>query len=87
MNMHKKCVKRWPQPDCAWSWTTATRSCRRKSAKRNCRKYPYMLVVGGKEAEARTVSVRHRSKGDQGARPLSEFVEALQQEVKTRATN
>ena len=50
-------------------------------------KIPYMLVVGGKEAEAGTVSVRHRSKGDLGPRPLTEFVEALQQEAASRATS
>ncbi|MBZ5703144.1 MAG: threonine--tRNA ligase [Acidobacteriia bacterium] len=48
-------------------------------------KIPYMLVVGAKEAEAGTVSVRHRSKGDLGPRPLAEFVAALQQEAETRA--
>ena len=48
-------------------------------------KIPYMLVVGAKEAEAGTVSVRHRSKGDLGPRPLAEFVEALQKEAETRA--
>jgi threonyl-tRNA synthetase len=47
-------------------------------------KIPYMLVVGGKEAEAGTVSVRHRSKGDQGPKPLAEVVEALQKEVESR---
>jgi threonyl-tRNA synthetase len=44
-------------------------------------KIPYMLVVGGKEAEAGTVSVRHRSKGDLGARPLDEFVSTLAAEI------
>jgi threonyl-tRNA synthetase len=44
-------------------------------------KIPYMLVVGGKEAEAGTVSVRHRSQGDLGARPLDEFVSTLAAEV------
>ena len=29
-------------------------------------KIPYMLILGGKEAEAGTVSVRHRAKGDLG---------------------
>ena len=48
-------------------------------------KIPYMLVVGPKEAEAGTVSVRHRSKGDLGPRPLAELVEALQKEVESRA--
>ncbi|MGC2419204.1 MAG: threonine--tRNA ligase, partial [Candidatus Acidiferrales bacterium] len=33
-------------------------------------KIPYMLILGGKEAEAGTVSVRHRFKGDLGPRPL-----------------
>jgi threonyl-tRNA synthetase len=47
-------------------------------------KIPYMLVVGAKESEAGTVSVRHRSKGDQGAKPLAEVVAALQKEVESR---
>jgi threonyl-tRNA synthetase len=49
-------------------------------------KVPYMLVVGAKEAEAGTVSVRHRSKGDLGPKPLAEVVAALQQEADSRAT-
>ena len=48
-------------------------------------KVPYMLIIGGKEAEAGTVSVRHRSKGDLGPRPLAEFVSALREEVNSRA--
>jgi threonyl-tRNA synthetase len=46
---------------------------------RNARtfRHPYMLVVGPKDAEARTVSVRSRdsqeNKGDLGAIPLDEF--------------
>jgi threonyl-tRNA synthetase len=50
-------------------------------------KIPYMLVVGPKEAEAGTVSVRHRSKGDLGPKPLAELVEALRREVDSRATS
>src|SRR6266851_1847733 len=50
-------------------------------------KIPYMLVVGAKEAEAGTVSVRHRSKGDLGPKPLAEFVTALQDEIDSRATS
>jgi threonyl-tRNA synthetase len=45
-----------------------------------------MLVVGAKEAEAGTVSVRHRTKGDLGPKPLAEFLAALQQEIDSRAT-
>ena len=48
-------------------------------------KIPYMLIVGAKEAEAGTVSVRHRSKGDQGPKPLAEVIAALQEEVASRA--
>ena len=50
-------------------------------------KIPYMLVVGAKEAEAGTVSVRHRSKGDLGPKPLAEVIAALQQESDSRAIN
>jgi threonyl-tRNA synthetase len=47
-------------------------------------KIPYMLVVGPKEAEAGTVSVRHRSKGDMGPRPIADVVASLQQEIANR---
>ncbi|HZS72500.1 MAG TPA: threonine--tRNA ligase [Candidatus Acidoferrum sp.] len=48
-------------------------------------KIPYMLVVGPKEAEAGTVSVRHRSKGDLGPRPLVDLLASLQREVESRS--
>jgi len=48
-------------------------------------KIPYMLIVGGKEAEAGTVSVRHQSKGDLGPRPLAEFISDLRHQVQSRA--
>ena len=47
-------------------------------------KIPYMAVVGGKEAEARTVSVRHHGKGDLGPQPLAEFLAKLRAEVDAR---
>lgn len=43
-------------------------------------KVPYMLVVGGKDADAGTVSVRHRTDGDRGAVPLADFVAAAVKE-------
>ena len=49
-------------------------------------KIPYMLIVGGKEAEAGTVSVRHQSKGDLGPRPLADFIATLKAEAETRTT-
>jgi threonyl-tRNA synthetase len=45
-------------------------------------KVPYMAVVGGKEQEAGTVSVRDRAKGDLGPRPLDQFIADLQNETK-----
>jgi len=48
-------------------------------------KIPYMLVVGVKEAEAGTVAVRHRSKGDQGPQPVDGFIAALKQESDSHA--
>ncbi|MEM9915071.1 MAG: threonine--tRNA ligase [Planctomycetota bacterium] len=43
-------------------------------------KVPYMLVVGGKDKDAGTVSVRHRTEGDRGAVPLDEFVQGIVKE-------
>lgn len=40
-----------------------------------------MLVVGGKDQENRTVSIRDRIEGDLGAVPLAEAIARLQQEV------
>jgi threonyl-tRNA synthetase len=37
-------------------------------------KIPYMLVVGGREAEAGKVAVRHRKRGDEGAKPVGEVI-------------
>jgi threonyl-tRNA synthetase len=48
-------------------------------------KIPYMLIVGGKEADAGTVSVRQQSKGDLGPRPLADFITDLRKQVDDRA--
>jgi threonyl-tRNA synthetase len=37
-------------------------------------KVPYMLVVGDREAQSGSVSVRNRKHGDQGAKPLDQFI-------------
>jgi threonyl-tRNA synthetase len=47
-------------------------------------KVPYMLVIGDREAEARTVSVRHRHRGDLGVQSLEGFLETLVGEVRDR---
>ena len=47
-------------------------------------KIPYMLVIGDREAEDGTVSVRSRLMGDLGARPVDEFSAAARGEIKSR---
>lgn len=44
-------------------------------------KIPYMLIVGEKEAEAQTVSVRKHGEGDIGTMSLEEFAKKMQAEV------
>ena len=45
---------------------------------------PYMLVVGQKEEEEQTVSVRSRYLGDEGSKPIDEFVDAITKEIRTK---
>ena len=47
-------------------------------------KIPYMLVVGAQEAEDKTVSVRSRYAGDEGVKPLSEFIDQICKEIRTK---
>ncbi|MDP9750947.1 MULTISPECIES: threonine--tRNA ligase [Thermoanaerobacter] len=48
-------------------------------------KIPYMLIVGDKEVEQGTVSLRSRKEGDLGAISLSEFIEKILKEIATKA--
>ena len=48
-------------------------------------KVPYTLVLGSKEAEARSVSVRSRAKGDEGVHPADQFIARVQEEVRSRS--
>jgi threonyl-tRNA synthetase len=45
---------------------------------------PYMLVIGAQEEENQTVSVRSRFAGDEGAKPLAEFIGQLSEEIRTK---
>lgn len=47
-------------------------------------KIPYMLVVGQKEEEEGVVSVRSRFNGDEGQKGLSEFIDAICKEIRTK---
>ena len=47
-------------------------------------KIPYMLVVGEKEQADKTVSVRSRFAGDEGVKPLSDFINQIEEEIRTK---
>jgi len=47
-------------------------------------KVPYMLVVGQKEEEEGLVSVRSRFAGDEGQKPLAEFIDQICKEIRTK---
>ena len=49
------------------------------------KKTPYMLVVGDKEAQDGTVSVRSRKDGDLGISKTEDFVAKVVEEIKTKA--
>jgi len=46
---------------------------------------PYMLVLGAREVDEGTVSVRHRDKDDLGSQPLDDFIETIREEIATRS--
>jgi threonyl-tRNA synthetase len=48
-------------------------------------KIPYMLVVGDREAQDGTVSVRNRKHADQGAQKVEEFIAAIQRLIDSKA--
>jgi threonyl-tRNA synthetase len=58
----------------------------KKIAESERQKMPCILVVGDREAEAGTVSVRRRGQGDLGARPLAELRDELLAEAASRSS-
>jgi threonyl-tRNA synthetase len=48
-------------------------------------KIPYMLVVGDREEQNGAVAVRNRKHGDQGAKPIEEFIADILKLVETKA--
>jgi threonyl-tRNA synthetase len=48
-------------------------------------KVPYMLVVGDREAQDGTVSVRNRKHADQGVQKVEEFLAGIQRLIDTKA--
>jgi threonyl-tRNA synthetase len=47
-------------------------------------KIPYMLVVGPRDAEAGTVSVRRKGEGDLGAMALPAFLDRISAEIRDK---
>lgn len=48
-------------------------------------KIPYMILVGDKDIEAGTISVRSRKNGDEGATTIEEFVARITEEINSKA--
>ncbi|MDI6778707.1 MAG: threonine--tRNA ligase [Bacteroidota bacterium] len=48
------------------------------------KKVPYMLIVGDKEKNSNSVSIRRHKKGDLGSQPLSEFIKSVTEEIENK---
>ena len=48
-------------------------------------KIPFMLVVGDREAESGQVAVRNRKHGDQGAKPVADFITEVRGLIDSKA--
>jgi len=50
------------------------------------KKIPYLLIVGEREVENETVSVRKQGEGDQGAMKLTDFTKLIQEKIRKQRT-
>lgn len=48
------------------------------------KKVPYMLIVGDKEKNSNSVSIRRHKKGDLGSQPLNEFIKSVTEEIENK---
>ena len=48
-------------------------------------KIPYMVIIGDKDIENNTVSIRHRKDGDLGSMSLAAFKDMMREEIDTKA--
>jgi threonyl-tRNA synthetase len=46
---------------------------------------PYMLIIGAREEESQSVSVRHRDRDDLGTMTLNDFVGQVCEEIRNRS--
>jgi len=51
------------------------------------KRIPYLLIVGEKEAESGTISVRKQGDGDKGAMKIEDFAELINNEIKAQTEN
>lgn len=56
------------------SLDSRSESIGKKIREAELQKIPYLLIIGGREADSRTVAIRERGKGDQGAETPEEFL-------------
>jgi threonyl-tRNA synthetase len=47
-------------------------------------KIPYLLIIGDREIEAKTVGVRARGKGDLGAIKVEDFISKVRKEIQDK---
>ena len=47
-------------------------------------KVPYMLIIGDKEMESKTVAVRKRGQGDIGTQPVEQFLAGISEEISNK---
>ncbi|MBP7508669.1 MAG: threonine--tRNA ligase [Prolixibacteraceae bacterium] len=59
----------------------------RKIRDNELKRIPYLLVVGEKEAEIETISVRRQGQGDQGSMSVDEFAQKVKNEVNEQLSN
>ncbi len=50
-------------------------------------KVPYMLVIGGREAEAGQVAVRHRKRGDLGPVSVDDFIKTVTDDISAKTAD
>lgn len=55
-----------------------------KIRKAQMEKVPYMIIVGDKEMNTHTISIRSRRNGDEGSAPLAMFIANLIREIKSK---
>ena len=48
------------------------------------KRVPYMIIIGEKEETDKTISVRSRDNGDEGAVDLNSFIDRVTSEIKNR---